>query len=183
MRWIAALLMAGAAAALAGGDGPGRAVPAAPAPPGAWRVDWGGNDPHRSWIVVSASASTAVGRLRPAWVMTYEPAPNGEWLLSVAYPAVAYIGQDGALHIQARQPMGDPDRLREPRAILNGPRASSWWPDSFRIAADGAVQAQDQQPLGAVNLGTVSEQIDPAIQTDAYDRLRREAAALAYPGG
>jgi hypothetical protein len=129
-----------------------------------------------------------VGTLRPAWVATYEISPQ-EILdtppirvivglfgyqpelpppprLVVAYRAQAFLDAAGDLHIDARQ------------AVIAGPQADAWSPDSFVIRADGTLATEDDNGNG--NAGIIERRISPP--DDGYRRLLTDAQ-VAVGGG
>lgn len=133
---------------------PGRVPPAALPDPVAVTFTW---DEYRTLVVVAPSLSGKSLRA-PAWVVTYDL--QGQ--VQVAYRATAFRDQTGLLHIDAR------------RAIISGPRHEEWSADSFTIAADGTVQAIDDNNRG--NGGTVSETVRG--RDSGYPRLLVIAMAI-----
>jgi len=142
---------AAAAPRLTTGDGqtlvPGRATPVVGPDPIAVELLW---DRYRTVLVVGAGR----GRTRPAWVATFA-AKSGR--LAVAYRAVAFRDAQGLLHLDAR------------RAIITGPMAREWSPDSFAIIPPAGIATIDDQNRG--NQGTLSRTIEPSTDSAEYQRL------------
>jgi hypothetical protein len=105
-------------------ESPGREAPAAAPREGVVRVAW--HDYH-TLIVIGPGAGTA----RPAWILTYQGEDGDD--LAVAYRAVAYRDRHGVLHADARN------------ALIVGPQAANWSPDSFMVAAPGTVSTLDDR--------------------------------------
>jgi hypothetical protein len=114
------------------------------------RFDW---DDYQTLVVVGPDVGKA--HRTSAWVVTYTP----EGKVTVAYRAAAFRDAAGLIHIDAR------------RAIITGPMADDWSPDSFAIAPDGTVYAIDDQ--NRTNTGKVIERIEAS--SPAY----REVMAVA----
>lgn len=144
--------------------------PAAPAKPVAIEFSW---EHYRSLVVVGEG----VGQIRPAWVATYEaPTPTIPGLnllnpilgifgyhvdvappneaLAVAYRAQAYLDATGRLHLDARQ------------AVISGPQADQWSPDSFIFTLPDKVETVDDNQ--SANAGVIDRVIDPLKDPAAY---------------
>lgn len=115
---------------------PARSQAVGPALAMAWRFDW---DDYQTLVVVSPTGGKA--RRSTAWVVTYD----GEGKVAVAYRAIAFRDAAGLVHIDAR------------RAIVSGPMASDWSPDSFAFSPDGTVYAIDD--YHRANTGKITEHI------------------------
>jgi len=108
---------------------PGRAIPHALAEPATYDVLW--NDGHgRSWRTRIRILADGDGLRRSADIATREADAS---LDQVFYRGTAFRGSDGRLHIDARE------------AIVSGPFAHDWSPDSFAIADDLSVVIQDDR--------------------------------------
>lgn len=140
---------------IAGILGPERRVLA----PGAWWIRW---TDYRTVVVVDAGN----GQVRPAWVATYDVTTGA---LVVAYRAQARLDQDGTLRIDSRQ------------AVIGGPQAWQWSPDSFLIGLDRQVTTFDDNPGHAANHGEVERMIDGRKDAEDYRALSR--AIIALVGG
>lgn len=114
---------------------PALSQPVGPAPMVAWRFSW---DTYQSLVVV---APVGKSRRSSAWVVTYDQTGA----VAVAYRAVAFRDGQGIVHIDAR------------RALVVGPMASDWSPDSFAFPDDGTVSTMDD--YHRANTGTVIEHI------------------------
>lgn len=159
------------------GDEPGRVAPAAPAKPVAIEFSWDG---YHTLVVVG----DGVGLMRPAWVATYEaPLLNGSAAnlvlpfagmfgyrqhLAVAYRAQAFLDAQGRLHIDAR------------KAVIAGPMADEWFPDSFRFTLPSLVETLDDQDSG--NQGIIDCVIDPAADKVLFETLQTRAQVLVGDG-
>jgi len=130
---------------------PARSQPDGPAPVVAWRFNW---DTYQSLVVVSPAGKS---RRSTAWVVTYDH----DGSVVVAYRAVAFTDVQGVVHIDAR------------RALVSGPMADDWSPDSFAFTADGMVSTIDD--YHRANTGKVLEQI--AGDTPAYRQVLAIAVA------
>jgi hypothetical protein len=119
------------------------------APPGVIRFEW---DDYKTLIVISPGGKA---KRSTAWVVTYD----SEGKVAVAYRAMAFKDAAGLVHIDAR------------RAIITGPMAEEWSPDSFAVAPDGIIYAIDD--MNRANTGKVSER--HAAGTPTYQK----ALALA----
>jgi hypothetical protein len=124
--------------------------------PGAWWIRW---DDYRTVIVVDAGG----GQLRPAWVATYDVASGA---LVVAYRAQARIDPDGTLRVDGRQ------------AVITGPQAWQWSPDSFLIGTDRQVTTFDDNPAHPGQHGEVERMIDGRKDAEQYRTLLRTVIAL-----
>ncbi len=131
---------------------PARSQAIGPAQAMAWRFDW---DDYQTLVVVSPHGGKA--RRSTAWVVTYDR----EGKVSVAYRAVAFRDAAGLIHIDAR------------RAIVSGPLANEWSPDSFAFAPDGTVYAIDD--YNRANTGKITEH----IRADAANFRQVLAVAVA----
>lgn len=131
---------------------PGHETPAAPAERCVLRFDW---DTYRTLVVVGEGA----GRLRPAWVATFEA---GAFI--VGYRATAFRDARGRLHIDAR------------RASDVGPKAGSWIPDSFAFGQARLWTLDDQGSGHSAAMGERSA--DPA----AWAKALAEIQALVEGG-
>ncbi len=167
----------GASPVTTNGDEPGRVAPANPAKPLAIEFSWDG---YHTLVVVGEG----VGLMRPAWVATYEaPLLTGTAAnialpfitifgygrkLAVAYRAQAFLDAQGRLHIDAR------------KAVIVGPLADEWFPDSFRFTLPELVETLDDQDSG--NRGTVECVIDPATDPALFETLQTRAQVLVGDG-
>jgi hypothetical protein len=155
------LEMEGRAPAFPNNLQPGRAEPAKSAEPAAYFLEW---DTYKSLIVIGEGS----GRLRPAWVVTYEPLPGGKGeQYIVAYRAKASRDQDGVIHIDAR------------KAIIVGPKIRGWSPDSFAFTADQQVYTLDDRLSG--NTGKITETV--ARDTAQYEKLLSLAQMIVNESG
>lgn len=136
-------------ARLLGGEQPALA-------PGAWWIRW---DEYRTLVVVDKGG----GQVRPAWVATYD-AVNG--VLVVAYRAQARLDAEGSLRIEGRS------------AVVNGPQAWQWSPDSFLIGNDRQVTTFDENVGHPGNHGEVERMIDGRKDAEAYRLLLRTVIIL-----
>lgn len=161
---------------------PGDEVPAAPAKPVAVEFTW---EDYRSLVVVG----DGVGQIRPAWVVTYEkpllPDAGGTILgpvfglfgyhdekpvekLVVAYRAQAWLDAQGRMHIDAKS------------AVISGPQADDWSPDSFVFTFPDRVETVDDQDRS--NRGTIDRLIDPVKDAAAYQLLMTKAQVSVGDG-
>ncbi len=124
--------------------------------PGAWWIRW---EDYRTVVVLDVGG----GQIRPAWVATYDVASGA---LVVAYRAQACLDPDGTLRIDARQ------------AVISGPQAWQWSPDSFLIGGDRQVITFDDNPGHANNHGEVERMIDGRKDTEKYRTILRMVIAL-----
>lgn len=127
--------------------------------PGAWWIRWGD---YRTVVVVDIGG----GQTRPAWIATYDVASG---MLVVAYRAQARLEADGTLRIDGRQ------------AMVNGPQAVLWSPDSFLIGTDRQVTTFDDSATHAAGHGEVERMIDGRKNAEDYRILLR--AIIAQVGG
>ena len=161
---------------------PGDAVPAAPAKPVAIEFSW---EEYRSLVVVG----DGVGQIRPAWVVTYEkpllPGTDGTVLgpvfglfgyrdekpvenLVVAYRAQAWLDAQGRMHIDAKA------------AVISGPQAEDWSPDSFVFTFPDRVETVDDQDRS--NRGVIDRLVDPAKDAATYQLLMTKAQVSVGDG-
>jgi hypothetical protein len=131
---------------------PGRMTPEKPAEAGAYRIKW---EDYQTLVVVGEGAGT----IRPAWIVTFDANQS----VAVAYRGKAYRDRNGNLHVDARQ------------ALLSGPQAHSWSPDSFAVTPDQKVYTLDDADRG--NAGTVVEKVEPK-EASLFDRLLDIAQAI-----
>ena len=171
------------AKAQAAENGPGSAVPAAPAKPMAIEFSW---DSYRSVVVIG----DGVGKMRPAWVATYEApiavpgltlldpvmglfgyhysdAPPPEKLV-VAYRAQAYLDATGSVHLDARQ------------AVISGPQAGQWSPDSFVFTLPGKVVTVDDN--NDANAGHIQRIVEPASDAILYQSMLNKVQVVVGDG-
>lgn len=161
---------------------PGDAVPTAPAKPVAVEFTW---EDYRSLVVVG----DGVGQIRPAWVVTYEkpllPDAGGTLIgpvlglfgyrdekpvekLVVAYRAQAWQDAQGRIHIDAKS------------AVITGPQADDWSPDSFIFTFPDRVETVDDEDRS--NRGTIDRLVDPAKDAAGYQRLMTKAQVSVGDG-
>lgn len=124
--------------------------------PGAWWVRW---EDYRTMIVIDAGG----GLVRSAWVATYDVTTG---VLAVAYRAQAHLSQDGVLHVVGKN------------AVISGPQAWQWSPDSFDIGADNQVSIVDDQHGETGNHGEVERVIDGRKDAATYRVFLRLAMTL-----
>lgn len=136
------------------GEGIGDQWALMPAPVVLW-IRW---DDYRTVIVIEQAG----GRELPAWVATYDGVTS---VLAVAYRAVARRDVDGTLRIDARA------------AVIAGPQARQWSPDSFIIGADRLVSTHDDEPSHPGNHGEVEKLIDAKRDPAEYLRILRSTQA------
>lgn len=160
------------------------AAPAADAPAKSVAVEFTWEEYH-SLVVVG----DGVGLIRPAWVATYEqpvmpsgvsqllapvfgmfgyrddPAPEK---LAVAYRAQAWMDAQGRMHIDARS------------AVLAGPQAENWSPDSFIFTLPATVETVDDEDRA--NRGTVTRVVDPLQAPDLFRELQTKAQVVVGDG-
>ena len=155
---------------------------AAPAQPVAVEFSW---DDYHSLVVVG----DGVGMIRPAWVATYENAviPSGlatllapvvglfgyhgapeQEKLAVAYRAQAWLDAQGRMHVEAKS------------AVLVGPQADNWSPDSFIFTLPTIVETVDDEERS--NRGTVTRVVDPAKTPEQYRDLQTKAQVVVGDG-
>jgi hypothetical protein len=132
---------------------PGRVEPESPADAVAYRLQWDG---YTSLVVIGPGN----GIIRPCWVVTFDGANE----ILVAYRAKAYHDKDGILHVDARE------------AVISGPKANQWSPDSFAITPDNTVYTLDDGDRG--NAGSVLEKIVPE-PGGVFERLLGMVQAMA----
>ena len=161
---------------------PGDAAPAAPAKPVAIEFTW---EDYRSLVVVG----DGVGQIRPAWVVTYEkpilPDASGTVLgpvlglfgyhdekqaekLVVAYRAQAWLDAQGRMHIDAKS------------AVITGPQANDWSPDSFIFTFPDRVETVDDEDRS--NRGAIDRLVDPVKDAAAYQLLMTKAQVSVGDG-
>ena len=160
-----------------------RVPPAAPAKPMAIEFTW---ETYRSVVVIG----DGVGQLRPAWVTTYEEpvAMPGLLLLDpilglfgyaqnaaapaeklvVAYRAQAYLDATGRVHLDAR------------RAVISGPQADQWSPDSFIFTLPDRVETVDDN--ASANAGHIERVIVPATEPGLYQSLLTKVQVVVGDG-
>jgi hypothetical protein len=126
---------------------------------GAWWIRW---DQYRTLVVID----DAGGQARSAWVVTYEIGGA----LAVAYRALVSREADGGLRIDAHA------------AVLNGPQAAQWSPDSFIIGRDRLVTTRDDDPAHPGNQGEVERHIDPQQDGEGFHKARAQAQAAVGDG-
>lgn len=142
---------------------------------------------YRSVVVIG----DGVGQLRPAWVATYdEPLAMPELLLLldpvigmfgysqnaaivseklvVAYRAQAYLDAAGRVHVDAR------------RAVISGPQAEQWSPDSFVFTLPDRVETVDDN--ASANGGHVERVIMPATNPGLYQSLLTKVQVVVGDG-
>ncbi len=164
------------------GEGPGRVPPAAPATPMAIEFTW---ETYRSVVVIGEG----VGQLRPAWVATYEAplevpgqglvtpllglfgyqqsAEDAEKLV-VAYRAQAYLDATGRVHLDAR------------RAVISGPQADQWSPDSFVFTLPDLVETVDDN--ASANAGHIERVVIPTSAPAVYQSLLTKVQVVVGDG-
>ena len=164
-------------------NGPGSAAPAAPAKPMAIEFSW---ETYRSVVVIG----DGVGLMRPAWVATYEApisvpgltmldpvlgmfgyhysdAPPAEKLV-VAYRAQAYLDATGSVHLDARQ------------AVISGPQADQWSPDSFVFTLPNQVKTVDDN--NSANAGHIERIVEPAKDAVLYQSMLTKVQVVVGDG-
>lgn len=180
MRALAALIIAVGAAGAEPADRPGHQPAAAPAPAMAYSFAW---DEYRTIAVIG----DGVGMHRPAWIVTWaaqqlrhqrapvEILPSLEERLPdrwprhlVAYRALAYRDARGRVHLDGRG------------ALLSGPMAQDWSPDSFLFGPDGRVDTVDDDPEHEAHRGCVETMV--MVETPVY-RIFHQIAVLMVGGG
>ncbi len=137
---------------------PGRESPATPALEAAYVFTW---EHYHSLLVIGPGTGTC----RPAWVVTYA---GGTQDMEVAYRAVAFRDHKGVLHVDSRS------------ALIIGPKANQWSPDSFAIFATGAVQSQDDDPEHQRESGVITRLV--GTEEGAYRGLLLLAQAVVGDG-
>jgi hypothetical protein len=162
-------------------DGVNRAPPAAPAKPMAIEFTW---ETYRSVVVIGEG----VGQLRPAWVTTYEEPLTGRGLhmvnpllrlfgyqapvpaekLVVAYRAQAYLDGTGRVHLDAR------------RAVISGPQADQWSPDSFIFTLPDRVETVDDN--ASANVGRIERVVLPGTAPALYQSLLTKVQVVVGDG-
>ncbi len=170
--------------AVEAGGGQAQAVPAAPAKPLAIEFSW---EQYRSVVVVG----DGVGQMRPAWVATYEkpvvPALSLGFIgpivgmfgyrgvgeaesekLAVAYRAQAFLDADGHLHLDARL------------AVISGPQANRWSPDSFMFTLPDLVETVDDNH--SANAGKIIRVVDPLVDAATYRTLLNQVQVVVGDG-
>ena len=162
---------------------PSDAAPAAPAKPMAIEFAW---ETYRSVVVIGEG----VGQMRPAWVVTYEAPvvlPGMSMLtpvlglfgyhsdgaaetekLVVAYRAQAYLDATGRVHLDARQ------------AVISGPQADQWSPDSFIFTLPNKVETVDDN--NSSNAGHIERIVEPAKDAALYQSLLTKAQVTVGEG-
>lgn len=164
-------------------DGPGSALPAAPAKPMAIEFAW---ENYHSVVVIG----DGVGQMRPAWVATYEApvvvpglsllgpvlglfgyhdadAPPVEKLV-VAYRAQAYLDATGRVHLDARQ------------AVISGPQADQWSPDSFIFTLPNKVETVDDN--NSANEGRIERIVEPVKDAALYQSMLTKLQVVVGEG-
>ena len=162
---------------------PATSAPAAPAKPMAIEFTW---ENYHSVVVIG----DGVGQMRPAWVVTNEApvvvpglslidpvlglfgyhnaaAPSVEKLV-VAYRAQAYLDATGRVHLDARQ------------AVISGPQADQWSPDSFIFTLPNKVETVDDN--NSSNAGHIERIIEPAKDAALYQSLLTKAQVTVGEG-
>jgi len=164
-------------------SGPGRAMPAAPAKPMAIEFTW---EHYRSVVVIGEG----VGQIRPAWVATYEApvAVPGLTLLdpvlglfgyrdsatvpveklAVAYRAQAFLDAAGRVHLDARL------------AVISGPQADQWSPDSFIFTLPDKVETVDDN--NSANAGLIERIVEPAKDAALYQSMLTKVQVVVGEG-
>jgi hypothetical protein len=138
---------------------PGREKPATAAAPVAFTVSWGNQQKCHSLVVVGKP----VGLLRPAYVVTFM---DDTGRMAVAYQALAFRDAKGVLHIDARH------------AIVDGPQARQWSPDSMAIFATGEVHTRDDSNPAEVGVVTSVACPNQAAQAGRYRHMLDLALAM-----
>ena len=139
-------------------------------------------DTYRTLLVVG----DGVGTTRPAWVVTYENPPHQvfnalgigtviglfgyelsqrEPQQVVAYRAQAFADDAGVIHLDAR------------KAVIAGPQAQAWSPDSFAVHPDASVTSEDDNGNG--NAGQVELRILQTADPERYRAFLTEARIAA----
>jgi hypothetical protein len=157
-------------------------VPAAQAKPMAIEFTW---DDYTSVVVIG----DGIGQFRPAWVATYEqPVLTGSMFgifqpvvglfgygettsappLAVAYRAQAWLDAQGRLHIDAKS------------AVIAGPQADQWSPDSFIFTFPERVETVDDN--ASENHGKIDRVVDAVSQAAAYQELLTRVQVLVGDG-
>jgi hypothetical protein len=134
---------------------PGRESPATAAHECVIRVAW--NNYHTLIVVAPGQ-----GVLRPGFVLTYQDSGD----LQVAYRAAVYRDRHGVLHADARG------------AMIVGPSAASWSPDSFAIFASGLVVTLDDH--GSSERGMVTRSV--ALGEKDYQPMLLSAESIVDDG-
>ncbi len=134
---------------------PGRESPATAARQGVIRVAW--NNYHTLIVIAPGQ-----GVLRPGFVLTYQEGGD----LQVAYRAAIYRDRHGVLHADARG------------AMIVGPSAASWSPDSFAIFASGLVVTLDDH--GSSERGMVTRSV--ALGEKDYQPMLLSAESIVDDG-
>lgn len=164
-------------------NGPGRSAPAAPAKAMAIEFTW---EQYRSVVVIGEG----VGQMRPAWVATYEAPIEVPGLtlldpvfglfgyhnsdtapvekLAVAYRAQAYLDAAGRVHLDARQ------------AVISGPQADQWSPDSFVFTLPDKVETVDDND--SANAGRIDRLVLPAKDAALYQSLLTKVQVVVGDG-
>jgi hypothetical protein len=88
--------------------------------------------------------------------------------LAVAYRAQAWLDAQGRLQIVAKQ------------AVLVGPQASEWSPDSFQVTFPDRVETVDDE--SRANRGTIEEMVDPASAPVRFRTLQTKAQVIVGDG-
>jgi len=163
--------------------GPGGALPAAPAKPMALEFLW---ETYRSVVVIG----DGVGQMRPAWVATYEAPTEIPGLgfidpvlglfgyhgsgaaapekLVVAYRAQAFLDAQGRVHLNAQ------------KAVISGPQADEWSPDSFIFTLPDHVETVDDNE--SANVGRIERVVDPATDAALYQTLLTKVQVVVGDG-
>ena len=139
-------------------------------------------DTYRTLLVVG----DGVGTTRPAWVVTYENPPmtvlnapgigtliglfgyefgRREPQQVVAYRAQAFADDAGIIHLDAR------------KAVIAGPQAQAWSPDSFAIHPDASVTSEDDNGNG--HAGKVESRVLQTVDPVRYREFLTEARIAA----
>ena len=142
-------------------------------------------DDYTSVVVVG----DGIGQFRPAWVATYEkPVVSGSLLgifrpvlglfgyaeavqappLAVAYRAQAWLDAQSRLHIYAKS------------AVIVGPQAHQWSPDSFIFTFPERVETVDDN--ASENHGRIDRLVDAAAQAAVYQTLITRVQVLVGDG-
>ena len=157
-------------------------VPVGQPKPMAIEFTW---DDYTSVVVVG----DGIGQFRPAWVATYEqPVVSGTLLgifqpvvglfgygdtvqappLAVAYRAQAWLDAQGRLHIDAKS------------AVIAGPQADQWSPDSFIFTFPERVETVDDN--ASENHGRIDRVVEASAQAEAYQTLLTRVQVLVGDG-
>jgi hypothetical protein len=137
---------------------------------GAYIISW---ENYRTLIAIENTS----GLIKGCWMVTLatkaEEVPTRRGLIPiargqvvVAYRGSIYADKNGTIHANAQQ------------ALLTGALWDNWSPDSFSIAPDQSVHAQDDDPRHPTNTGIIEKYVSARNNPAEYRKLLYVAQSL-----